>query len=338
MKRKRIVGRTIGTDETTKLEFNFTFEQAFTYFVSAKKSEGLREKTIKSYYEHFNFFNNWMNEYFSDVEKVNDLATFMIREYLNYMRDDHFNYKTKEHGLALLTINQRLRFLKTFYNFLYKEELVNQNPPDQVKYIKMDERKFTPLTEEEMERLMKVPNHDNYPQFRDFCIMNLLYDSAMRIFEAITITKGDLDIKGRRIILDSEKTKGRKSRLIPLSNYTLKLLLELMNENQTHFPEEEHLFLNWYGEPMSEDTFRRNLKRYVKMADIHKNFSCHDFRRMSISEMLKNGASLFSVMSISGHSQLQTVKKYVHFDEQTIKNQHELYSPVVKMRLKRKRR
>jgi integrase/recombinase XerD len=89
---------------------------------------------------------------------------------------------------------------------------------------------------------------------------------------------------------------------------------------------------------MSEDTFRRNLGRYVKKAGITKSFSCHDFRRQSITEMLKNGASIFTVMSIAGHQQIGTTKKYVHFDEETIKNQHDLYSPVVKMRSKYRRR
>jgi integrase/recombinase XerD len=49
---------------------------------------------------------------------------------------------------------------------------------------------------------------------------------------------------------------------------------------------------------MAEDTFRRNLKRYVKKAGITKPFSCHDFRRQSITEMLASGASLFAVQEI----------------------------------------
>ncbi|WP_410775390.1 tyrosine-type recombinase/integrase [Ectobacillus funiculus] len=97
------------------------------------------------------------------------------------------------------------------------------------------------------------------------------------------------------------------------------------------------MFLNWYGEQLSEDTFRRNLKRYVEKAGITKRFTCHDFRRQFCTEFLAEGGSLFSLQSIVGHSQISTTRKYVRFDEQMIKNQHELYSPVMKLRQKFKR-
>lgn len=337
MKRKRIALREETTDKNL-LQYNLSFQQAYEYFQSAKKSEGLRDKTLISYDEHYRFFMSWLKEE-SDYEitKANDLTAKVVREYINYMKEDHFNYKTKKYGLSDQTTNARLRFLKIFYNFLQKEDLVNSNPLSSVKFIKMDERPFEPLKEDEMQRLMNVPDTRHFPQFRDYVLMNLLYDSAMRIVEAINLTTDELDLKGRRIVLPADKTKGRRTRIIPLSNHVIKLLMELITENQTHF-DNKYLFLNWYGEQLCEDTFRRKLGRYVKKAGITKSFSCHDYRRQSITEMLKNGASVFAVMAIAGHQQISTTKKYVHFDEDTIKNQHELYSPVVKMRSKNRRR
>ncbi|MED1206147.1 tyrosine-type recombinase/integrase [Heyndrickxia acidicola] len=337
MKKKRITLRNTGTNEDENLQYNFTLEQAFDYFVSAKKAEGTRKNTVRIYYENFGIFSKWFRNEYPDYTKANDLTTPIIREYLNYLKEERFNLKTKEYGLSDQTLNARLRFLKTFYNFLHKEDIVSENPAEKIKLIRMDERKFTPLTEEEMVRLMSIPDKKQYPQFRDFVLMNLLYDTAMRIFEAVHITVDDLDLKGRRILLPAEITKGRKTRIIPLSNHVIKLLIELISENEANF-ENKSIFLNWYGEQLNEDTFRRNLKRYLNKANIDKQFSCHDFRRQSITEMLKNGASIWAVQSICGHSQITTTKKYVHFDEQTIKNQHELYSPVVKMRINNKRK
>jgi integrase/recombinase XerD len=335
MKRKRLTSRTI--NEYNSSGVIFTFDQAYEYFLSSKKAEGLRKPTITSYHEHFNFFKNWLKKSHSEIVNVNHLTVQIIREYVNYLKNEHFNFKTKEYGLSVQTTNARLRFLKTFYNFLFKEELANTNPPEQVKFIKEDERIFQPLSETEIQKLLNVPNTSQYPQFRDKCIMYLLYDTGLRIKEAISLSVDDLDLNGRRIILPAANAKGRKSRIIPLSGLVIKMLIELISENQSHF-ENRKLFLNWYGEPMAEDTFRRNLKRYVKKAGISKPFTCHDFRRQSITEMLASGASLFAVQSIVGHSEISTTKKYVHFDEQTIKNQHELYSPLVKVKRKGKLR
>ncbi|MCM3764620.1 tyrosine-type recombinase/integrase [Neobacillus niacini] len=334
MKRKRLTNRAVNEESHSVI---FSFEQAYEYFLSSKKAEGLRKPTLTSYDEHFNFFKNWLSDFLPEIKTIDQLTIQMIRQYVHYLKEEHFNYKTKEYGLSIQTTNARLRFLKTFYNFLVKEELVNINPPEQVKFIKEDERIFYPLQETEMQKLLNVPDTRQFPQFRDKCIMYLLYDPGLRIKEAISLTIDDLDLNGRRIFLPSEKAKGRKARIIPLSGLVIKMLIELISENKTHF-ESNHLFLNWYGEPMAEDTFRRNLKRYVKKAGITKPFSCHDFRRQSITEMLASGASLFAVQAIVGHSQISTTKKYVHFDEQVIKNQHELYSPLVKVKRKGKLR
>ncbi|MGG3449987.1 hypothetical protein [Domibacillus aminovorans] len=69
-------------------------------FLSAKKSEGLRAPTIKSYEEHY-----------PDVMLVAELTSPIIRKYLVYMKEDHFNYKTKTNDLSIQTVNARLRFL-----------------------------------------------------------------------------------------------------------------------------------------------------------------------------------------------------------------------------------
>lgn len=333
-KRKRVTQRQV--DEQSKKPLSLSFEQAYEYFYSSKKAEGLREPTLISYKEHFGFFMNWKKEYASDITMISELTTVTIRNYLNYLRNDHFNYKTKERGLAIQTCNARIRFLKTFYSFLSEENFVEENPTEKVKLIKEDEKTFKPLNEKEMDKLLAVPDVNQYPQFRDKCIMYLMYDTALRIKEAISLTKDNLDLVNRRLILNANQAKARKARFIPLSSYTVKLLIELVSENDTHF-DTNYLFLNWYGEHMAEDTFRRNLNRYAKKAGIERGFTPHDFRRQAITEMLANGASLFTVMSIAGHAKPETTKRYVHFDETMIKNQHDLYSPVAKKRNKRKR-
>ncbi|WP_046180544.1 tyrosine-type recombinase/integrase [Domibacillus tundrae] len=302
---KRLTKRRTSKDE---LEFNFTFEQAFDYFLSAKKFEGLRQTTIKSHLEHYNFFIKWLNEMHPEIKMVADLTSFTVREYIIYMQDDHYNYKTKTNGLSVQTVNARLRFLKTFYNFLDDENLIKDNSIEKIKLLKSDERKFTKLTDDELKRLFEIPNKENFPQFRDFVIMNLLYDTGMRISETISIKKTDLDFKSRKIILPSDVTKGRKERIIPVSNYTLKLLIELIAENDAHW-DNRYVFLNWNGEQMSDDTFRRNLKRYVSKAGIEKDFSCHDFRRQAVTDMLANGASIWAVQAIVGHVNILPTKR-----------------------------
>jgi integrase/recombinase XerD len=179
MVKKRI---TLRNNETRKENKSLDFQHAYNFFYSSKKAEGLREKTLISYGEHYRFFMRWVDEQQIDISEINELTPNLIRDYLTYMKEDHFNIKTKEYGLSDQTVNARLRFLRNFYSFLNKEDLTDINPAIKVKFIKMDERPFTPLSEDEMRRLMNVPDKKHYPQWRDYIIMNLLYDTSMRIY------------------------------------------------------------------------------------------------------------------------------------------------------------
>lgn len=327
--RKRVLIRNTDNEEVV---VSFSFQQAFDYFYSAKKSEEMRKPTLTSYNEHFNFFMNWLQNTSHKISLVNELTVQVIREYINYMREEHYNFKSKINGLSSQTVNARIRFLKTWYSFLLKEQLISDNILLSINFLKVDERKANLLTEKEMQELLNTPDKRYYAQWRDYCIMFVAYDSALRIKELISLDVKDIDAVRRQIILPSHKAKDRRIRVIPISSHTLKLLMKLIDENHKNFPNSEALFLNWWGDRMAEDTFRRNLKRYVKKAVIEKEFSCHDFRRQSVTEMLKNGASVFAVQRIAGHSQISTTRRYVHFDEDVIKEQHDLYSPINKMK------
>ncbi|MEM5686222.1 tyrosine-type recombinase/integrase [Bacillus cereus] len=61
--------------------------------------------------------------------------------------------------------------------------------------MKTEDTPFEPLTEDEMSRLFGVLDLKQFPQFRDFVIMNLLYDSGMRINEVIGLAVSEIDIK-----------------------------------------------------------------------------------------------------------------------------------------------
>lgn len=306
----------------------FTYDHSYRVFLNGKKALNVRRPTIVSYEEHYRFFRNWLTYKGYELEYTDELTTEIVYEYINYMKEDHYNIKTKVAGLSTQTINARIRFLKTFYSFLEKEQLIAENVMLAIKYLRVDAYKAELLTDEEMKRLLNVPDVKLYPQWRDKVFMHVLYDTCLRMHEAITLEESDINFATHKINLPSNKAKDRRHRVIPLSNITVKMLSKLITENKAAFGDVSYVFLNWYGERLSEDTFRRSIKRYVAKAGITKNFTCHDFRRQGITELLKNGASLFAVQAIAGHSQISTTKKYVFFDEQTLQKQHSMYSPL----------
>lgn len=309
-------------------QVRYQFSDAFQLFVSSKKAMNVRKPTMISYHEHYNFFMRWIAYRKIELNYLDELTTAIVTEYINYMKDDHYNFKTKKTGLSALTINARIRFLKTMYSYLLTEKMIDENVMEKVRYLKTDSHHMELLEEKEMKLLLNAPDIKLYPQWRDKVFMHVLYDTCLRMHEAIGLQEADIDLMTKKIKLPASKAKDRRHRVIPISMKTANMLAKLIAENKQAFGQVDYVFLNWYGEQLAEDTFRRSLKRYLTKVGITKKFTCHDFRRQGITEMLKNGASLFAVQAIAGHSQISTTRKYVFFDENTLIEQHAKYSPL----------
>lgn len=337
MQQKRYIRRQDAHINVKKVNFGLSFEKAYEYYLSAKKAENVRERTLITYADSIKMLYKWFESFEYNIEVIDDVTSKMIRQYVNYLRHEHFNFKTKKKGVSPNTINAQIRFLKAFFNFMYKEGYAEYNPADSIEYLKVDELKRELLTDDEMDRLLSIPNETLYPQFRDKVIMHLAYDSYLRINELISLDVEDLHLKERKIVLPASKAKGRKERIIPINTITVKMLAALIDENNLAFDNPKAVFLNWHGERMAADTFRGSLARYVKKAGIEKEYSCHSFRRQGITDSLMNGVSLFIVQKIAGHEKIETTKKYVIYDDATMMDQHNKMSPMNRIAHKKRR-
>lgn len=315
---------------------SLTFEQAFEQYLDYKRSVNVRPRTLGTYKDTIKLFLRWIRENRSEIEFVYDLKVKDIRNYLNYLQYDHFNIKTKKKGLSVNTVNLHIRFLKVFYNYLFKESFIDDNPMVHIEYLFVDDTERDMLSDDELDRLLNTPREDIYPQYRDKVIMHLAYDSVLRISELIALDVEDINLRQKKIILPAHKAKGRKQRIIPINPLTVKLLYSLIEENNLAFDNPQEIFLNWHGERLAADTFRRSLARYVKKAGIDKEFSCHGFRRQGITDMLKNGMSIFIVQRIAGHEKIETTRKYTFFDDTVISEQHQKMSPMNRIAHKRR--
>lgn len=310
-------------------EVDMSLDQAFDYFLAIKKTEGVRDRTVQDYRDHFEYFTEWIGE---SLELV-DITTQMIRNYIVYMKEERFNDKTGELGLSNYTINIRLRFLKTFFNTLTADGVTENNPAEPVKLMRVDEDTFEPLTDEEIGRLLDSPDISYYPQFRDKVAMYLFLDTGMRVNEVFNLEESEINFKGRTIELPASKNKNRKPRIIPLSPTVVRLLIELISENKQYF-ESPYVFLSNFGDRYRANSFRRRLLIYKEKAGIKKRVSPHSLRHQFCRDYILNGGDIFTLQRIVGHADIQTTRKYVQMTGVDIKGQHAQFSPVSRLRRK----
>lgn len=334
-KGKAIVTKRAEVKERVFSSVDFTIEQAFDFFVALKKTEGVRQRTMDDYYKLMGVFSDWLRDVYPDLDRVNDITTRIIREYMLYLSEEHINGKTGEPGLSPYTVNVRIRFLQAFFNALFREEIIDKNPVTNIKLMRVDEDTFAPLTDEEVEKLLGAPNPREYAQFRDLVIIYLMLDTGMRINEICDLEVSEIDFKTRAIILPAAKNKNRKPRIIPLSNQVVRMLLELVNENKAHFVT-EYVFLANCGTKYHPNSFRKRLLMYREKAGITKRVSPHAFRHLFCRNFILNGGDIFTLQRIVGHSCISTTRKYIQMDESAVRNQHALYSLFLRIRKKYK--
>lgn len=326
-KGKKVVKRR--NTATSPKEIEMSIEQAFDYFLAVKKTEGVRDRTVRDYREHFEYFTDWLSE----PTDLTDITTQVIRDYIVYMKEERFNDKTGELGLSNYTINIRLRFLKTLFNTLASEGVIEHNPTEPIKLLRVDEDAFEPLTDEEVLRLLDAPNTEFYSQFRDKVALYLLLDTGMRVNEVFNLEESEINFKGRTIELPASKNKNRKPRVIPMSPTVVRLLIELISENKQYF-DSPYVFLSNYGGRYKADSFRRRLLTYKKSVGIEKRVSPHSLRHQFCRDYILNGGDIFTLQRIVGHADIQTTRKYVQMTGVDIQGQHAQFSPLARLRRK----
>lgn len=307
----------------------------FRKFVSVKVAEGVAEGTVKQYEENFRFFCEYISRH-GNVFDVESITTEFIRDWITYMRFEHVQFRkvstrgVKEVGLKPSTINTRLKTLKAMFNTLKRERIIEDNPMESVSNVNEPEELIEVLSDKEIVRLLAVMDKSYYTVYRDYVLTVLLLDTMMRISEAVRLTRNDIDRNNGVIIVRAQIAKSRKARAIPISARVLRLLDELMKEND-HEVRSEYVFATGDDSYYDRNTYNQRLKDYAATAHINKKVHAHLFRHTAATRWLENGGGMEELRLILGHAKYDMVKRYAHVSNLSIVKAASKYSMTSKM-------
>ena len=326
MKKRRNTKIISSQTNTEENDIRYQFRQ----FISIKSSEGISEGTLHQYKENFRFFCEYLilKKYSFFLETIN---TELFREWIMYMQFEHIRFKDiktreiKEIRLKPSTINTRIKTMKVMFNTLYQNQLVTTNPLQHIKKVNEPEELIQVLSEKEINALISVMDKDTYTTFRDYVLTVFLLDTMLRVSEAITLKKADMNKEGGFLIVRASVAKNRKARTVPVSKKVITLLNQLMKENEYGFHSEFIFAVSEYSF-YNRHNYNQRLKEYAKLANIEKNVHPHLFRHTSATKWLENGGGLEELRLILGHSKYDMVKRYAHIADNSIITASKKYS------------
>ena len=276
--------------------------------------------TIENYRYGLERFREWL-----EGREVRDLREVTKQTILDYKALVMSKTTHAVESKALL-----IRPVKRLFEHLTQNNLLLVNPTEGVIETHRREKKIgATLTREEMKKLLAVPNMSLNSGIRDRTIMEVLYATAMRIDELLTLEVHDVDLRDGVIFV--RKAKGGRQRVVPLGKSAGAYLGEYLDKVRPRFgrknPKVRRLFLNNKGEPMTYGNVRQNLYQCARSAKLGKPASPHVFRRSCATHMLKAGADIRYIQKILGHARLATTQQYCKVVPVDIKRTHEETHP-----------
>ena len=247
----------------------------------------------------------------NNISDFSSLTTSNVREYIYHSKDTR--------NLSITSVGWLIAVIKSFFNYLYEEDLITQNPTRKIHLPKKVSPIPKVISKFEVNMMLAVMKHSpsrcqrNY--IRDKLIISTLYYTGIRRSELLALDWNDLNLN--KHILTVRSGKGRKDRIIPIHPKLSKSLDLYLTQR---LPLENYaLFIGEQGKRLSKASFSNILKMYLTLAGLKKKgFTAHSFRHSFATRLVELGTDIFTVQKLLGHSSLDANKIYISLSPQKL--------------------
>ena len=278
--------------------------------------KGLSKNTLESYRRDLEKFIAFVSKHqISKPEEVD-------RDALNLFIAD-----LKIKGRATSTISRGIASIRSFFNFLLQEGLIDTNPTLELESPKLEKKLPRVLTTGEIDRLLAQPLAGDNNGLRDKAMLELLYASGIRVSELVSLNISDFD---PRVGFLRCSGKGMKERIVPIGTLAINSVNEYVIRSRPRLLKtngETALFVNQHGNRLTRQGFWKILKKYARKTDIPGEITPHTLRHSFATHLLENGADLRSVQEMLGHSDISTTQIYTQITRRKIREVYDQTHP-----------
>jgi integrase/recombinase XerD len=276
-------------------------------FLIDRKAEGLTRSSIEFYTIRLRQFLTYCDS--QAVKLIDEISPDFLRRYILIYSESH-----NPGG-----VHASYRTLRAFFNWLEFEEVLPpdwRNPIKKVKAPRVDLPPLDPISLEDVSLLLACSDE------RDKAVFLFLLDTGVRANELCSINLEDMNLGDGSVVV--RKGKGRKPRVVFIGRKTRRAIRAYF---RTRHDNSAALFATKDGDRLNYMGLREILRRRSRDAGII-GATLHGFRRAFALGMLRNGADVFALQRLMGHSDLSVLRRYLAQTDDDTRLAHEKGSPV----------
>lgn len=274
-------------------------------FVASKKAVNRQDNTLKQYTREILNMLNFTGK------RLEDITGMDLRYYYGVMRE--------QRGIKMSTMQTRLHYLSSFWDFLITEELVHSNPVKKVGLLKLEKTIKKPFSSAELEALRV-----NCMELRDRALVEFLYSTGVRVSELVALNVGDIEMGKQELIVYGKGSKERKTYLTDSAKFYLRRYLQTREQTDL---EDKPLFvtLDKPHDRLTVAGVQHMLRQLGKRAKVD-NTHPHRFRRTIATDLLNRGMPIEQVKEFLGHEKLDTTMIYCSIRQEGVQASHKKYA------------
>ena len=250
---------------------------------------------------------------------LDELKAMDIEEYLYHLKlyeKDGVEYTNDESALK-----RKLSSLRTFYNYYYKNELIDTNPAIRVEMPKVREKAIVRLDVDEVAQLLdevesgesltsRQQMYHQRTKKRDLALLTLLLGTGLRVSECVGLDLDDVDFKNNGVKVHR---KGGAEVMVYFGDEVMGALVDYIEERNTITPVEGHtnaLFLSLQNKRITVRAVENLVKKYSKLVTSVKKITPHKLRSTYGTTLYQETGDIYLVADVLGHKDVNTTRKH----------------------------
>ncbi len=279
--------------------------QIENYLTFCHSQKRLDDKTLKAYRIDLAQFSTHIG-----LQSISEISIEVLESFISFL---HQTYKPK-------TVKRKIASIKAFFHYLEYRDIISINPFNKIQ-IKFREPVILPKTIPlcTIEQLLKTlyqqhalaqTTHQKKTTLRDIAVIELLFSTGIRISELCSLKAMDVNLLDNTLLIFG---KGRKERRIQICNEdVLKILSDYKECFRSQIDQDGHFFINVSGQPLSDQSVRRMIRKYTALAGIDMHITPHMFRHTFATSLLETDVDIRYIQEMLGHSSINITEIYTH--------------------------